>query len=901
MPRSLQPSKRKASSQRDPALDDVSLARDTRQSTLPDLFGASRSTAADPEQRKWRKLGSPPPPVTAETRAGPGARTPMASQDVIDLTGSPAPSSPGVACTAPRGAGTNGLRQPSTFQPRTGAKRLVIKNLRTTPRVSAAEYLDRVWAQLDEALTAIFDGSKVPHSLEELYRGVENVCRQDGAAELFVRMRARCQRHVEHSITAPLLETATAGRGNVDMLRRVHAAWMVWNAQLLTIRSVFFYMDRSYLLSSRTEPTINEMGLAQFRVHVFSLKALKQKLLQGMCDLLDHERREQRALGDTSLLRSSTDMVHDLLVYSSSFEPALLRASEAYYDAWAAEKSADLDLAGYVGQCDRLMRDEMARAELLNLDASTRRDMTLMLQDSLVRKRAAVLTQADELAKLLDADAVAALEQVYSLLRRVRLHSKLRAPWETFIRLRGSDIVGDERREGEMVVRLLEFKTKLDIVWRTSFHKHEELGHALRESFASFINERRKGSKGHANNSKPGEMIAKHVDLLLRGGAKAIPAVLSSIGDRRLPSALSSIGDGRAFGADEDGGGAAAGDEDAELSRQLDQVLDLFRFIEGKDVFEAFYKKDLARRLLMARSASADAERTMLARLKNECGAGFTHNLEQMFKDVDLARDEMASYKAMRAERAGSDALDLNVNVLSAAAWPTYPDVPVNVPQEIGRVVDDYDRHYKSKHTGRRLTWKHALAHCVVRASFPKGRRELVVSSFQAIVMLLFNGIADGASLSYEEIRSATGLSDVELRRTLQSLACAKYRVLIKEPRGREVEASDTFQVNLGFSDAKYRIKVNQIQLKETREENAATHEDVQRDRQYETQAAIVRIMKSRKTITYSELQAETIAATRKRGAMKGSEIKVQIDKLIEKDYMERDPDADGTVYRYLA
>jgi cullin-4 len=33
-------------------------------------------------------------------------------------------------------------------------------------------------------------------------------------------------------------------------------------------------------------------------------------------------------------------------------------------------------------------------------------------------------------------------------------------------------------------------------------------------------------------------------------------------------------------------------------------------------VFEAFYKKDLARRLLMGRSASADAERSMLSRLK---------------------------------------------------------------------------------------------------------------------------------------------------------------------------------------------------------------------------------------------------------------------------------------------
>ena len=36
----------------------------------------------------------------------------------------------------------------------------------------------------------------------------------------------------------------------------------------------------------------------------------------------------------------------------------------------------------------------------------------------------------------------------------------------------------------------------------------------------------------------------------------------------------------------------------------------------GKDVFEAFYKKDLAKRLLVGKSASFDAEKAMLLKLK---------------------------------------------------------------------------------------------------------------------------------------------------------------------------------------------------------------------------------------------------------------------------------------------
>ena len=66
---------------------------------------------------------------------------------------------------------------------------------------------------------------------------------------------------------------------------------------------------------------------------------------------------------------------------------------------------------------------------------------------------------------------------------------------------------------------------------------------------------------------------------------------------------------------------------------------------QGKDVFEAFYKKDLAKRLLLGKSASADSEKGMITKLKAECGAQFTNKLEGMFKDCDLSRDIMASFR----------------------------------------------------------------------------------------------------------------------------------------------------------------------------------------------------------------------------------------------------------------
>jgi cullin-4 len=172
------------------------------------------------------------------------------------------------------------------------------------------------------------------------------------------------------------------------------------------------------------------------------------------------------------------------------------------------------------------------------------------------------------------------------------------------------------------------------------------------------------------------------------------------------------------------------------------------------------------------------------------------------------------------------------------------------------------------------------------------------VSSFQAIVLLLFNGVGEDEHMSYETLLNETGLPDNELKRTLQSLACAKLRPLKKHPAGRDVNETDTFTLNGAFHTEKYRIKINQVQLKETIEENKETHERIYEDRNFETQAAIVRIMKAKKKIRHVNLIAEVIDLTKKRGVLDLQGIKKNIDKLIEKEYMERLEDGE---YGYIA
>ena len=234
------------------------------------------------------------------------------------------------------------------------------------------------------------------------------------------------------------------------------------------------------------------------------------------------------------------------------------------------------------------------------------------------------LADVEAVSELLTDNSTDDLEHLYSLLQRRRMGSKLKVPFGSWIDRTGTDIIFNEKEQDQMVQKLLELKQKLDHTWRFAFHKDDAIAATLRESFEAFINKSKKSTATwNTDNSKPGEMIAKYVDQLLRAGAKAIPVNLTTSVSRSTggapglgkPEAASPELMNKLASRDEDEEDEGL-DEDTEVNNQLDQVLDLFRFVHGKAVFEAFYKKDLARRLLMGRSASNDAERSMLARLK---------------------------------------------------------------------------------------------------------------------------------------------------------------------------------------------------------------------------------------------------------------------------------------------
>ncbi|NXI34530.1 CUL4B protein, partial [Galbula dea] len=723
------------------------------------------------------------------------------------------------------------------------AKKLVIKNFKDKPKLPE-NYTDETWQKLKEAVEAIQNSTSIKYNLEELYQAVENLCSYKISANLYKQLRQICEDHIKAQIHQ-FREYPFLTVDNVLFLKKIDKCWQDHCRQMIMIRSIFLFLDRTYVLQNSMLPSIWDMGLELFRTHIISDQKVQNKTIDGILLLIERERNGEAI--DRSLLRSLLSMLSDLQIYQDSFEHRFLEETNRLYAAEGQRLMQEREVPEYLHHVNKRLEEEADRI-ITYLDQSTQKPLIATVEKQLLGEHLTAILQKG-LNHLLDENRIQDLSLLYQLFSRVRGGVQvLLQHWIEYIKAFGSTIVINPEKDKTMVQELLDFKDKVDHIIDVCFLKNEKFVNAMKEAFETFINKR---------PNKPAELIAKYVDSKLRAGNKEAT--------------------------------------DEELEKMLDKIMIIFRFIYGKDVFEAFYKKDLAKRLLVGKSASVDAEKSMLSKLKHECGAAFTSKLEGMFKDMELSKDIMIQFKQYMQNQNVPGNIELTVNILTMGYWPTYVPMEVHLPPEMVKLQEIFKTFYLGKHSGRKLQWQSTLGHCVLKAEFKEGKKELQVSLFQTLVLLMFN---EGEEFSLEEIKQATGIEDGELRRTLQSLACGKARVLTKSPKGKDVEDGDKFTCNDDFRHKLFRIKINQIQMKETVEEQASTTERVFQDRQYQIDAAIVRIMKMRKTLSHNLLVSEVY--NQLKFPVKPADLKKRIESLIDRDYMERDKE-NPNQYNYIA
>ncbi|UJR20900.1 hypothetical protein I4U23_024009 [Adineta vaga] len=570
-------------------------------------------------------------------------------------------------------------------------------------------------------------------------------------------------------------------------------------------------------------------------------------------------------------------------VYAEDFETPFLQQSAEFYRLESQKLLAENSASVYIRKVAVRINEEAERA-VHYLDKSTEERIIRVLEEELITKHIKTIVEMENsgVYHMLKFNKCDDLATMYRLFERVpNGHLTIADCMSSYLREQGRALVADNTDDGKNAItyvqNLLDLKDTFDHFLKNAFNEDKTFKKRINSDFEFFIN----------LNQRSPEYLSLFIDDKLKKGAKDL------------------------------------GDQEVEVV--LDKAMMLFRYLEEKDVFERYYKQHLAKRLLLNKSASDDAEKNMISRLKTECGCQFTCKLEGMFKDISLSNTTAEDFRLYVAQKQiNLHGIDLTVRVLTTGFWPTQTTHnQCNLPTMVREAYQCFHQFYLNKHNGRQLTLQPSLGSVDLTAIFygkPKDddgdgesrpttttvtstkerKHTLQVSTYQMVILMLFN---TKVSWSFEEMHQESDISEKDLHRALLPLSMGKanQRIFLKESKTKEIQSSDRFVVNDSFTSKLFRVKINPMTAKlESDPERQETRNKVDDDRKHVIDAALVRIMKTRKTMTHTQLISEVIHQLKARFMPSPVFIKKRIESLIERDYLSRSMD-DRKMYTYVA
>lgn len=469
-------------------------------------------------------------------------------------------------------------------------RRLVIRPIKVQPRLGE-DLAEETMKRLEEAFMCIQEGKPLEKSMEELYRSVEDLCIHKKAEVLFGRLKRLME--VEAQRNVDTLSKLNGEKG--ELLESVAFIWNEHCRQMKIIRSIFLYLDRSYVHLLKDAKSLWELSLQLYK-NKFEFqqnKNLDDAIIKEALHVIQKERDGE--LISHGLLNTVVRMLTALKFYSK-LESRFLSDSKKYYLNESEHVFVSASIPEYLVYTLKRIREEEERIQNY-LNPSTLEPLVHVVRDEFIRNRASDILKKG-FTKLLDSESIDNLKKMYSLFSSVSQLPKLNLAFGEYIINTGSVIVKDPSKDQDMVQDLLKLKVKLDIALKSAFDDDADFSQTIKVSFENFINLRK---------NKPAELVAKYLDGILRSGNRT------------------------------------ASEKEAEDI--LNSVMVIFRYIDGKDVFEAFYKKDLAKRLILGKCASVEAERSMISKLRLECGHSFTNKLEGMFSDIEVSNKLLSEFK----------------------------------------------------------------------------------------------------------------------------------------------------------------------------------------------------------------------------------------------------------------
>ncbi|CAH0479912.1 unnamed protein product [Peronospora belbahrii] len=754
-------------------------------------------------------------------------------------------------------------------------KKLVIKPYRQTIGMDQAR-AQEIWTLLRTAIYEIFSHNASLLSFEELYRNSYNLVLHKHGDVLYNGVVGVITEHLQ------TVAHQVASVSDELLLVTLNEQWIDYQVVMTMVRDILMYMDRTYVTQKRKLP-VYDHGLYIFRDVIVRHDSVRDRLRTRL--LLSIERERHGELIDRDLIKSILRMlidlgVHSNTVYEKDFEKHFL---DTTLDFYRAEAQTMLDVATcseYLEKAEQRLNEEGARV-LHYLNPSTEHKLKTIVETQLIKNQAKALVEMEHSGciVLFRDGKTQALRRMYSLFRRVpSTLPKMSDCVLHYIKTTGEEVVKTQSNPetaldaSQFMEKLLAVREKFVGYLSDCFFDDPQFHKSIKQGFEAFMN----------TSTVCAGYLAHYLDELLRSKNKF----------------------------------------EEEMDARVTQVIALFRYLQDKDVFEEFYKVLLAKRLLNSRGTSDEAEKLVISKLKAECGYQFTSKLEGMFKDMSISKDLMELYRKSGYDARGSSfsidmsvtPMPLSVHVLTSGFWPTEMAPMCAFPLELVQLTQRFESFYYARHNGRKLAWMANMGTVDVRASFSAGaedihrRHELNVSTYQAVILMLFN---QRLEWHFRELVERTRIDVKNLKRHLISLCTPKYKILIKSSKGKRIdEETDVFTVNAAYKSKLHRVRIPLVSQKETSLLPAVVSSlsnpadvlppTVAEDRKHLVEAAIVRIMKTRKQMQHNQLIAEVTRQMSGRFTPSPQLIKLRIESLIEREYLHRST-TDRRMYNYLA
>ncbi|TMW60747.1 hypothetical protein Poli38472_000789 [Pythium oligandrum] len=750
--------------------------------------------------------------------------------------------------------------------------------------------LEKLWDDIQPPLVSLVSGAPQTMTNEkwlEMYTGIYKICTSPGVPQaemLFFRLRGLLVEHVER-IHHELRDIA----GEIEFLKRYYTSFQSFSTGVTYISELFRYLNRYWITYSHCEtgqaPVPGVYPVTELALHIWhdiAFSRLKKKLVSSVMYAFRAARDERSEFFEDGEHISNIVETYFALglvkkdpmaLYKDDLEEPFLAETASYYSALAKTLLSKVSISEYLQEVEILCKQEQRRCE----GCMHRTTVTQARQTCC---RVLVDEHAERICE--DAETFLVNNQTQDLHRLFSLFSELpkeqalisfKNILKKYIEKRGLDVVRKFEHEDAAknpegyIEALVQVRNKYFELIKDAFGFHALMRTALDQACRTFAN----------SHPRLPELLAKYTHYLMthdkkRGQMKSPSKAARHAISPHTPGSLSPLL------------------MEESLEKKIENIGVVFCLIDDKDVFKKYYAKFLAKRLIKGTSVANDLEVLLIQKLRDICGCDFVSKLQKMLKDKLLSKELLETFDTWLTENeakleSNQDAitfhrsLSYHCDVLTAGAWPisaVVTDSQLLLPRLVDEHVQLFSKFYTDRSTGRKLLWVHHLSFGILQANCFDRRYEFSLSFYQMLILMQYN---EADTLSESALVEQTNIPIKDLKHHLASLV--KAHIIREGDEGN-------FMLDFSFSSKKTRISAVPSSPVESPKVAKATTREVEEDRKMALQAAIVRVMKTRRDILDSQLHNEVAEMLQSQFVPTSTALKQNIEILIQKEYLRR-------------